>query len=52
MSQSYGVYNEERGTADRSVMLVDKQGVVRFKRLYSTMSQFDIKDILAEVDKL
>jgi alkyl hydroperoxide reductase subunit AhpC len=52
MSKSYGVYNDERGTADRSVMLVDKQGVVRFKRLYSTMSQFDIKDILAEVDKL
>ncbi len=49
---AYGVYNEDRGTANRSVFLVDKQGVVRFKKLYSSMSQFDIKEILAEIDKL
>ena len=52
VAKAYGVYNEKRGTANRSVFLVDKQGIVRFKKLYSSMSQFDIKEILAEVDKL
>ncbi len=52
VAKAYGVYNEERGTANRSVFLVDKQGVVRFKKLYSSMSQFDINEIVAEVDKL
>ncbi len=34
VSQLYGVYNEERGTANRAVIIVDKQGTVRFKRVY------------------
>ncbi len=52
VARAYGVYNEDRGTANRSVFLVDKQGIVRFKKLYSSMAQFDINEILAEIDKL
>ena len=52
MARLYGVYNEERGTADRAVIIVDKQGIVRFKRVYSNMSEFSIPDILAELDKV
>ena len=52
MVQLYGVYNDERGTADRAMIVVDKQGIVRFKRVYSNISEFSIPEILAELDKL
>ena len=52
VARLYEVYNEERGTANRSVIVVDKQGIVRFKRLYSAMSEFNTDDVLAAVDEL
>ncbi len=52
VARLYGVYNEERGTANRSVIIVDKQGIVRFKRLYAAVSEFNTDDVLAAVDKL
>ena len=52
VAKAYGVYNEERGTANRSVFVIDKEGIVRFKRVYSDMSEFSTSDILAKVDKL
>lgn len=52
MCKLYGVYNEERGTAIRSVILIDKEGIIRFKRSYSDMSEFDMDEVTAEVDKL
>ena len=32
-SQAYGVFNAERKLATRSYFIVDKQGVVRYKRV-------------------
>ncbi len=52
VSKLYGVYNEERGTADRAVVIVDKRGIVRFSRVYTSMPELDIADILAEIGKL
>ena len=52
VAQLYGIYNEERGTANRAVIIVDKQGIVRFKRTYASMADFDVNDVLAKVDKL
>ena len=52
VSQAYGVYNEGRGTANRSVFILDKEGIVRFKQEYSNISELDPKDILSELDKL
>ena len=52
VAELYGIYNEQRGTANRAVILVDKQGIVRFTRVYASMAEFDTDDILAEVDKL
>ena len=51
VSQLYGIYNEERGTTRRAVIIIDKEGVIRFKQLY-TQGLPDPKDILAELDKL
>ena len=52
VAQLYGVYNEERGTANRAVIIVDKQGTVRFKRVYASVQELDTKDVLAELAKL
>ncbi len=52
MAQLYGVYNNERGTANRAVVVIDKQGVVRFKQVYGSATELKTEDILAEVDKL
>lgn len=60
---SYGLYNEEKGTSYRAVVIVDKEGTIRFMRTYKTVvipgptgqgvvqSDLDPADILAEVDK-
>ena len=52
VAQAYGVYNEDRGTANRAIFVIDKEGIVRFKREYSNISELDPKDILDEIDKL
>ena len=48
----YGVYNEEGGTARRSVFIIDKDGVVRWKNAYQPGNLPDAKDVLAELEKL
>ena len=52
VTKLYGIYNDERGAANRAVFIVDKEGVVRFARTYSSMAELSIDDIKAEVDKL
>ncbi len=48
----YDVYDEERGTANRAVIIVDKEGVVQYRRVYATATDLDVADVLAEVEKL
>ena len=62
--KSYGLYNEEKGTSYRAVVIVDKEGTIRSRRTYTTVvspgptgqgvvrSDLDPADILAEVDKI
>ena len=38
VTQSYGLWNEERGVAFRAVLVVDKAGIVRFR---STLYPWD-----------
>ena len=52
MSQLYGVYNEQRGTPDRAVIIIDKEGIVRFSQAYAGVADLNTDDILAEIDKL
>ena len=51
VSQLLGIYNEERGTSRRAVLIIDKEGVVRFKKIYE-QGLPDPKEILEELDKL
>lgn len=52
MSKAYGLYNDEKGTSLRSIVIIDKEGVIRFKRVYTSAADIQMDDILAEVDKL
>ena len=52
VAQDYGVFDDDRGTANRAVFIVDKEGVVRFSRVYGSAGELDPADILAEVARL
>jgi len=51
VSDLFGIYNEERGTTRRAVIIIDMDGIIRFKKIY-TEGLPDPKEILAELDKL
>ena len=34
VTQSYGLWNDERGVGRRAVIIIDKTGVVRFRQTY------------------
>jgi peroxiredoxin len=51
--QAYGVFNAERKLAQRSYFIVDKQGVIRYKRvLKQGESLIPNEEILEEVRKI
>ncbi len=52
MARLYGIFNEQNGASKRAVVVVDKQGIVRFKRVYASAADLDVAEVLAEVDKL
>ena len=51
-SKAYGLWNEERGAGSRAVIVVDKEGIVRFREDYVAGTIPDPVQILAEVEKL
>jgi peroxiredoxin len=52
-TQAYGVFNAERRLAVRSYFIVDKQGVIRFKKVLGPKDLLIENDaLLAEVKKL
>lgn len=52
VTQAYGLWNEERGAGTRAVIIVDREGVVRFRETYTPGNLPEPQDILAELDKL
>ena len=50
--QQLGLYNEQTGTALRAALIIDKEGVVRWKKLYERPDLPDPQEVLAELDKL
>lgn len=51
ISEMYGVYNPERGNSRRSTFIIDKNGVIRYKKVYESGLP-DNKELLAELDTL
>lgn len=52
MSADYGVWNEERGAPNRAVIVVDKQGIIRFRRIYEAGVLPDPNEILEIIEGL
>ena len=50
--ESYGLLNEERGTGRRSVVIIDKEGVVRWVQVYQPGTLPTPEEVLAELDRL
>ncbi len=51
--KAYGVYNEKRHRARRSYFIVDKQGIIRFKKIMSSgRSLLPNEDLLKEIQKI
>ena len=52
-SQAYGVFNTERRLAQRSWFIVDKEGVIRYKKILAPKEPLvENEALLAEVKKL
>ena len=51
VSEMFDIYNDERGTSRRAVIIIDKEGVIRFKKVYDRGLP-DPQEILEELDKL
>lgn len=52
VAQSYGLWNEERGVSFRAVLVVDKNGIVRFRQRYTPGTLPDPEEILKAVESL
>ena len=52
VTQSYGLWNEERGVSFRAVIVVDKAGVVRFRQRYTPGTLPDAEEIVKVVESL
>ena len=52
VASAYGIFREIEGTSKRVVFIVDAAGKVRFKKVYPISQVPDIKEIIAEVEKL
>jgi alkyl hydroperoxide reductase subunit AhpC len=46
VTQAYGLWNEERGAGFRAVLVVDKAGIIRFRRTYVPGTLPDLEEIL------
>ncbi len=52
VAQAYGVFNSQLGRSDRAIFVVDKQGIVRWKKRYEPGVLPDNAELLAELKKL
>ena len=51
VATAYGIYNDESGMSKRAAFVIDKEGIVRFSKVYSGGLP-DVEELLAELDKL
>ena len=52
VSRAYGLWNPERGASQRAVIIVDKEGIIRYPRTYSAPNLPDLEEILRELQQL
>ena len=52
VTTAYGLWNEERGAGTRAIIIVDKEGVVRFRETYAPGTLPDPENVLSELNGL
>jgi len=52
VSRAYELWNPERGASRRAVLIIDKDGIVRYRKEYVAPNLPDLEEILHEVRKL
>jgi len=51
-SNSYGVFDENRGTPQRAIVVVDKKGIIQFSNVYRAATDLNPMDVLEIVKAL
>lgn len=51
-TQAYGLWNDERGSGTRCVLVVDKEGIIRYRKTYTPGVLPDTEEILGVVDSI
>lgn len=52
LSRSYGLWNAERGASQRAVLIIDKDGIIRYRRTYSAPNLPDMEEIVQALQQL
>lgn len=52
VSRAYNLYNPERGASLRAVLIIDKDGIIRYRRTYTAPELPNLEEIIHEVEKL
>ena len=52
VTTAYGLWNEERGAGTRAVIIVDKDGIIRFRQTYAPGTLPEPDRILEELQSL
>lgn len=52
VASKFGLYLEDKGITNRATVILDKDGVVRYVKLYDISQQRDNKEIVEELKKL
>ena len=52
VSESYGVFDSNRGTPQRAIIVIDKEGIIRFSKTYDAATDLNPTDILDAIKSL
>ena len=52
VAQAFGIFREKNGFSERAVFIVDREGLVRFKKIYPMREVPDIGEILKALEDL
>ena len=51
ISKLYKVFNNNKGTSKRAIIIINKSGIIKFKKIYSDISELDMDDIFTQLYK-
>ena len=52
VAKEFDIYNEERGTSDRGVFIIDLSGEIKYIEIYTRAKDIDIDRLLEVVDNI